>query len=137
MKTKSKSSILLGIFLITLIGASSCKKEKDKQIPPEIAFKSGSAYVSSNANLTTNDTIVVGITANKTEDKDLLTRFVATQKYDAGSATTILNEAFSQDTYSKDIQIITRNVAGIEAYTFTIINRDGLTKTIALTFTVN
>jgi len=84
-----------------------------------------------------NDTIKVGITANKTEDKDLLQRFIATQQLDAAAATTIINESFNQDSYEKDMTIITRNVAGIEKYTYTIINRDGLTKTISLVLTVN
>ncbi len=137
MKTTIKVNILFGLILITFIGVSSCKKEKDKQIPPTMSFKTSVGYVSADATLPKNDTITVGVTAAKSEDKDLLTRFVATQKYDGGSTTTLHNESFNQDNYSKDMKIITRNVAGIEAYTYTIINRDGLTKTLTLTFTVN
>jgi hypothetical protein len=133
---KTTLNIILGLSL-TAILFTSCKKEKDQQIPPTISFKTGAGYTSANATLTTNDTIKVGITAAKSEDKDLLTRFVTTQKYDAGTAVTILNESFNQDTYSKDMTIVTRNVAGREEYTYTIINRDGLTKTLTLTFTVN
>lgn len=131
-KTLSKMTIAICIIAVT-----SCKKDKDKQIPPNIAFKTSAGYTYANANVTTNDTLLVGITAEKTEDKDLLTRFVATQKYDAGSTTTLINESFNQDTYSKDIQIITRNIAGTETYTYTIINRDGLTATKTLVLTVN
>lgn len=129
--------LIIASVFVTGVLFVSCKKDKDQQIPPTISFKTGSGYTSVNDTLHTNDTIVVGITAAKSEDKDLLTRFVATQKYDAGTATTLLNESFNQDTYSKDMTIITRNVAGSEAYTFTIINRDGLTKTLSLTFVVN
>jgi hypothetical protein len=134
MKTTSQflfAMAIAGIFV------TSCKKDKDQQIPPTMSFKTGSGYVSTSDTLSMNDTIVVGITAAKSEAQDLLTRFVATQKYDAGTATSFINESFNQDNYSKDMTIITRNVAGTEAYTFTIINRDGLTKTLALTFTVN
>lgn len=137
MKKSIKINVLLGILFLTALGISSCKKEKDKQIPPTMSFKTGAGYTSADAVLTKNDTITVGITAAKSEDKDLLTRFVATQKYDAGTTTTLLNESFNLDNYSKDMQIITRNVAGTEVYTYTIINRDGLTKTLTLTFTVN
>jgi hypothetical protein len=120
-----------------LIFSISCKKEKDQQIPPDIAFKTGAGYVSSNALVGMNDTILVGITASKTEDKDLLVRFVATQQYDTDpNVVTLLNESFNQDNYSKDMTIITRKVAGIETYTYTIINRDGLTKTVSLALTV-
>ena len=136
MKTQIKTQILGLITILTLLVVSSCKKEKDKQIPPNIAFKTSSGYTYDSGTFSMNDTLLVGITAEKTEDKDLLTRFVETQKYDAGSTTTLLNESFNQDTYSKDMTIITRNVSGTEVYTFTIINRDGLTTTKTLTITV-
>lgn len=136
MKTQIKTQILGIITILTILIASSCKKEKDKQIPPNINFKTSSGYTFDSGIFPMNDTLLVGINAEKTEDKDLLTRFVETQKYDAGSATTLLNESFNQDTYSKDMTIITRSVSGTEVYTFTIINRDGLTTTKTLTITI-
>lgn len=137
MKT-STALFINGIFLaVIIIAASSCKKESDKQIPPDISFKTGTGYVFADAVVTVNDTLKVGINASKTEDKDLLTRFVATQQYDAAAATTIINESFNQDTYSKEMTIITRSIPGTEKYTYTIINRDGLTATKTLVLTVN
>lgn len=136
MKTQLKNQILGILTILTLLIASSCKKEKDKQIPPKIDFKTSGGYTYNSGTFTMNDTLLVGITAEKTEDKDLLTRFVETQKYDGGSATTLVNESFNQDTYSKDMTIITRSVSGTEEYTFTIINRDGLTTTKTLTITI-
>ncbi|MCW3070658.1 MAG: hypothetical protein JWO44_548 [Bacteroidetes bacterium] len=137
MKTIT-SKLFLGLLLITAaVFSPACKKEKDKQIPPELSFKTGSGYTSSSDSVGTNDTLLVGVNANKTEDKDLLQRFIVTQQYDANSATTILTESFNQDTYSKDMTIITRSVAGTEKYTYTIINRDGLTKTISLVLAVH
>jgi hypothetical protein len=135
MKTKIKTQILSAILILVVIVSASCKKEKDKQIPPVMNFKTGAGYISADATLSMNDTIKIGVDCAKSEDKDLLTRFVETQRYDGGAATTILNESFNQDNYSKDMTIITRNVAGTESYNFTIINRDGITtsKTINLT----
>lgn len=133
---KTITSALFGL-LIMAAGISSCKKDKDKMIPPDLSFKTGGSYISGDATVGMNDTLLVGVNASKTEDKDLLQRFVVTQQYDSNSATTIYTESFNQDTYSKDMTIITRNVAGREKYTYTIINRDGLTKTIALVLTVN
>jgi hypothetical protein len=133
-----KTKLLFGMMILAAVALSpSCKKEKDKMIPPDISFKSGTGYTSGNATVGMNDTLLVGINASKTEDKDLLQRFVVTQQYDANAATTILSESFNQDTYSKDMTIITRNVAGTEKYTYTIINRDGLTRTISIVLTVN
>jgi hypothetical protein len=135
---KNKTQMILGLLIASAALISpSCKKEKDKMIPPEISFKSGSGYTSGDKTVGMNDTLLVGINASKTEEKDLLQRFIVTQQYDTNGATTILSESFNQDTYSKDMTIITRNVAGIEKYTYTIINRDGLTKTISIVLTVN
>jgi hypothetical protein len=133
---KIKTQILAVLTVMTVLIASSCKKEKDKMLPPIMNFKTGSGYTYGNVTVTTSDTLLVGITAEKAEENDPLTRFVVTQKYDAGSATTILNESFSQETYSKDMNIYTRSVAGTETYTYTIINRDGITTTKTLVITV-
>lgn len=132
-----KKNFFYSLGLLVILFSSSCKKDEDKQIPPDISFKTDAGYVSTNTTLHTNDTILVGINASKTEDKDLLTHFVATQQYDANAPTTIVNENFDLDTYSKDMTIITRKTAGIEKYTYTIINRDGLTNTISIVLTVN
>ncbi len=131
-----KTQIVSAVIFLAVVLSTSCKKEKDKQIPPVLNLKMGSGYTCADATLPKNDTITVGVTAQKSEDKDLLTRFVETQQYDGGTITTIANESFSQDSYSKDMIIITRNIAGTEVYTFTIINRDGITTTKKLTFTV-
>ncbi|MFL5762597.1 MAG: hypothetical protein ACJ77K_01565 [Bacteroidia bacterium] len=136
MKKATRTSLLAILAVLTVLIASSCKKDKDQMIPPTLSWKTGSGYSYGNLTLTTNDTILVGITAQKAEENDPLTRFVETQKYDAAAATTILNESFSVDNYSKDMYIYTRGVAGTETYTFTIINRDGLTTTKTMTITV-
>ena len=136
MKTKINTRILLALLLLVVIVSASCKKNKDKQIPPVLDLKTGSGYTSVDKTLPMNDTITVGVNCQKSEDKDLLTRFVETKAYDGAASTTIYNESFNQDSYSKDMTIITRNVAGTERYTFTIINRDGLVTTKALVFTV-
>ena len=136
MKSKIKTQIFSTILILAVIVSASCKKQKDKQIPPVLNLKTGAGYTSADATLPMHDTIMVGITAQKSEDKDLLTRFVETQAFDGGSPTTLINESFNQDSYSKDMTIITRSIAGTEKYTFTIINRDGLTTTKTLIFTV-
>jgi hypothetical protein len=134
---KTTSTFLITLSMLVAMLSPACKKEKDKMIPPEISFKTGSGYTYTADSVGMNDTLLVGITASKTEEKDLLQRFVVTRQYDSNSATTILTESFNQDTYEKDMTIITRNVPGTEKYTYTIINRDGLTKTIFLVLTVN
>ena len=123
---------LAGLFFL-----SSCEKDEGKL--PNIAFKTGGTYVSADKTVGKNETITVGIDASKAEDKDVLKTFDASRAYDGGTASSFLNESLSGsqgDNYSKDVTITTRNQAGTEKYTFTVVNRDGLVNSVSLTLTV-
>jgi hypothetical protein len=129
------------IFLLATIASlfclSSCEKDEGKL--PAIAFKTGGTYVSADKIVGLNETITVGIDASKTEDKDVLKTFDASRSYDGAAASSFLNETLSGsqgDSYSKDVTITTRNQAGTEKYTFTVVNRDGLVNSVSLTLTV-
>ena len=138
MKKSTSQLVMYCLLLLAAVSISaSCNKNKDKMIPPELHFKTDAGYTYADCTLTTNDTITVGVNAAKTEGKDLLTRFVVAQSLDGASSTTWYQESFNNDTYTKDLTIITRNVAGTEKYTFTIINRDGLVTSLNLMLTVN
>jgi hypothetical protein len=132
-----KKIILLSFVIVTAF-FTSCKEEDEGKLP-NISFKSGANYTSADATVGMGDTITIGIQASKAEDKDVLKTFDATLKYDNGSDSSFYNESLSGskgDNYSNDIQIIARNVAGKESYTFTVINRDGLRNSVGLTLTV-
>lgn len=123
------------VITITLI---SCKKKKvDPHVPPDVIFKTGGIYTSSDRTLNRKDTITVGITATKTEDD--LKSYNVSYAYDSGATTTTFyNYLLTTDEatgYSHDIQIIARNQVGTERWVFSIVDRDGnLTqKTIILT----
>ena len=138
MKTTIFTKLMCGIALFGAITlSSSCKKEEDKKVPPAISFKSGTGYTNANGNFGMNDTIVVGINASKTEAEDNLKKFTVTQQYDGGTVNTTQVENFDLDNYTTDVTIVTRAVAGTEKYTFTIINRDGLTASKSLVLYVN
>lgn len=129
------------IFSMAAIAATtlllSCEKDEGKL--PAISFKTGAEYTSTDMTVGMNDTILVGINANKTEDKDVLKTFDASRAYDGGESNTFLNESLSGsegDNYSRDIEIITRDTTGTEHYTFTVINRDGLKNSVSLTLNV-
>ncbi len=133
---KKLASLFLFIGIIALI--QSCEKDEGKL--PNIAFKVDLTHVFKDQTATQNDTLLIGITASKSEDKDVLKTFNGTVSYDGAAATTIVNESLSGsngDNYSKDIQVITRSQAGTEKYTFTVVNRDGITNSVSLTLTVN
>ena len=84
---------------------------------------------------------MVGIVASKAEDKDVLISFDESVTYDAAATgTSVFSESLSGsngNNYTKDISVKTRNVAGTEKYTFTVINRDGLKNSVSLKITVN
>jgi len=129
------------IFLLACVASlfclSSCEKDAGKL--PNIAFKTGGTYLSADKVVGQNETILVGIDASKSEDKDVLKTFDASHSFDGAAATSFLNESLSGsqgDSYTKDISITTRAQAGTEKYTFTVINRDGLVNSVSLTLTV-
>ncbi len=133
-----KNSIFM--FAIVAIAAacfSSC--EKDEGNLPNIAFKTGSNYLSHSDTISVGDTVMVGINASKAEDKDVLKSFDASKAFDNGSSTSFFSESLSgsnEDSYSKDFTIIARKQAGKETYTFTVVNKDGLKNTVSLDLVV-
>ena len=134
---KIQKIIFSSAILCLLFSASACKKKKDAHVPPDVAFKTGSGYTAGDVTVTTQDTLKVGIVATKTED-DLKSLNVS-YAYDGSSTTTTQNTfymtASEYEYYEKDVQIITRNVAGSERWVFSIVDRDGniTQKTIVLT----
>jgi hypothetical protein len=125
MKKKNLIAKLIIIFIITFI---SCKKKKvDPHVPPDVVFKTGSKYISSDVILPKQDTIWVGINATKTEDN--LKSYNVSYAYDGVATTTsffnYLVSSSEYESYSKDIQIVTRNQAGTEKWVFSIVDRDG------------
>lgn len=137
MKTIFKP-LIFGIILISFFGLSSCRKNKDAHIPPNVVFKTDVGYTSANATVAQGDTILVGIKATKTEDD--LKSYNASYAYDGASTTTtfynyLLNSA-EYNYYEKDLQLIMRNQAGTEKWVFSIVDRDGNITQLSLTFTV-
>ena len=117
---------------------ASCKKDEGKL--PNIALKTGTGYISADATVKKDTTVIIGITASKAEDKDVLQSFDVSRSLDGATATSIDNVTLSGsngDNYTKDESIHVRNQAGTEKYTFTVVNKDGLKNTVTVTLTVN
>jgi hypothetical protein len=132
-----KSIFMLAIAVVFTAFFTSC--EKDAGELPNISFKSGGNYLNHNDTVNVNDTVLIGINASKSEDKDVLKSFDASRSYDNGAGNSFISESLSGssgDSYSKDVTVITRNQAGTETYTFTVVNRDGLKNSVSLTLTV-
>ncbi|MEP6617361.1 MAG: hypothetical protein ABJA57_12310 [Ginsengibacter sp.] len=135
---KKINQYILVSLTVLLICGSSCKKDPGKL--PDISFISDTGYTSSDAALGKNEPFKIGINAAKTEEEDILKTFNISVSYDGGPSESILSQtlATSQgDNYTYDLVKSTRNQAGIEKYSFTITNRDGLVNTVSLTLTVH
>lgn len=135
---KKLTSLLVTAAAVAALSLSSCKKEEDPHIPPDMQFKTGAMYTSADATIPQGDTITVGIVVTKTED-DLRT-FNVSYSYDGGTNTTSSNytmTAAEYTGYDHDYQIIARSQAGTEKWTFTVTDRDGNVTQKSITLTVN
>ncbi len=131
-----KKIFLAAFAALIALCISSCEKDEGKL--PNIAFKSGGIYTSTDKTIAVGDSVVLGINASKSEDKDYLKTFTISKAIGGGAAAEIFNEALSGasgDAYTHDITLH-GTVAQSEKYTFTVVNKDGLTNAVSLTLTV-
>ena len=141
MKKNNLVSITATVIMLcaTLINLSSCEKDEGKL--PDIAFKTGSTYTSADKSIDSGTDILVGITAKKTEDKDVLKTFSITHTVNGGSQVTdqtINLTSAQEDTYSQDFTLTPTGSSGDQLkYTFTVTNRDGLINSVNFTITIN
>lgn len=116
---------ILGIF--TLLMVSSCKKNTDPHIPPDLAFKTGGNYTAADRTVMHGDSIYVGIIITKKEDD--IRNLNISYAYDGNTSTTTLQNvamtAAEYSGYDHDFWIHTRNIAGTEKWIFTVTDRDG------------
>ena len=138
MKTiKNKTITLLLALAAVTFSLTSC--EKDAHTPPDLVFITTAGYTSADATVGVSDTLLVGITATKTEDE--LKTYNVSYAYDgATTTTTAYNYTLTtseEDSYSKDYQVITRSTAGTEKWVFTITDRDGNIASKTINLTVN
>ena len=139
IQMKNSTTLSLLTFVIILF-SFSCKKTKaDQHVPPDVTFKSGGIYTDGDKTVNKKDTIVVGLTATKTEDD--LKSYNVSYLYDgATSSTTFYNyvlTAAEANSYSHDIKLGARNQSGTEKWVFSIVDRDGNITQKTIVVTVN
>jgi hypothetical protein len=127
------------IIICALISIQSCEKDAGKK--PNIAFKTGAGYISADASLTGDSMMTIGITASKSEDKDVLKKFNISRSYNGKADSTLFEKDLTGaegDNFSYDLDTKVFKTSGTKAkYTFTVTNRDGLIGQISLTVTTN
>jgi hypothetical protein len=118
---------------------SNLSCEKDEGLLPDISFKTGGNYTSSDATLAGGSALLMGISASKTEDKDVLKEFNISKSIDGGENISVFAKSLSGsegDTFEYDYSTTVDDVSGQTAtYTFTVTNRDGLVNQVFLTIT--
>ena len=137
MKNKT-IQIMTVIMLAGMLAMQSCKKEDDERTPPSIKFVTGAGYVSSDLTLSTDTSVVVGITVTKTEDE--LRTFNVSRAYDnAPGTTTVSNETISGNEvngFARNVTVHTRVTPGLEKYIFTTTDKDGNVASVSFILTV-
>jgi len=131
--------LVKSLFLLATIAVfASCKKDEGKL--PNISFKTGPVYISSNIGLAPTSVIVIGINASKSEEEDVLKKFTISKSVNGAAASTIYSQDLSGaegDSYSHDYtEVLVGNAGDTIKYTFTVTNRDGLTNQLSVTITV-
>lgn len=133
-----KKFLFIAGIISMIIMASSCKKNTDAHIPPELTLKTGGNYTSGDRSIMHGDSVLVGIVITKKED-DLRTLNFS-YAYDGSSTTTTLQTitmtAAEYGGYDHDFWIHTRNTAGTEKWIFTVTDRDGNLAQKSFTLTV-
>jgi hypothetical protein len=127
--------VLVGVLCATML--SSCERDAGKL--PDIAFKTGSGYISTNVSLIRGSNFKIGIDAAKTENRDVLKQFNISRSVNGATATTVFSQSLSGaegDNYSYDYNATLDTTVGqTNKYTFTVTNRDGLVNQVSLTTT--
>ncbi len=133
MKRIFKSLLLLTIVL----SFASC--DKDAGTLPNLAFKTGGTYVSTDVTQAGGSSLTIGITASKSESADVLKKFNISKSINGGAASSVFDKDLSGtegDAYNYDFATTVDTTSGQKSkYTFTVTNRDGITNQLNLTVT--
>jgi hypothetical protein len=117
---------------------SSCEGDEGKL--PNISFKTGAGYTSANATVTAGSPLKIGITASKSESKDVLKTFNVSKSVNGGANMTVSNmtlTAAQGDNFDYDFNVNADSAGTAVKYIFTVTNRDGLINSVDLTVTAN
>lgn len=128
--------------LVPLLAAGillvSCNKDEGKL--PNIAFKAGAGYISTDSSVAGGTNISIGINASKSEDNDVLKKINISKSVNGTAASSVFDKDLTGtegDAYTYDYSTtLDTNKGQTNKYIFTVTNRDGLTNQVALTLTV-
>jgi hypothetical protein len=134
-----KHAVKFFLFSLLILTLNSCEKDEDKK--PDISFKTGASYTSSDVTLAGGTVATIGILAEKTEEEDVLTHFNVAISVNGLAAVSVFDEeiaAADEDIYDYDFTYAVPVGPGITyKLTFTVTDRDGQTNQVSLTVTAS
>lgn len=114
----------LGILLIGFLSATSCNRDDDGPVVnPTINFVMDSGYTYQNDTLPLSDTLKVGVIIQ--EGNENLRTFLVRSVYDQQQPVITDSLPVGSDTFEFEKQIILRDVAGTERWSFGVEENDG------------
>lgn len=136
MKIKSIDQFMAVFVAASVILLSSCKKEEDERVPPDLSFNMGVGYTFADKTVLVDDSVIIGAIATRKEDD--LKSFNISVLYDGALAAnyfTYFMTAAETGYYVKELRIKTRSQTGTEKWIFSVTDKDGniTQKTITLT----
>ncbi len=132
-----KSALLTFTTSSLLLFISGCEMDEGKL--PNISFKTGGNYLTSNDTLVGKSSLLIGIDASKSETEDVLKKFDVSKSVNGASAVSVFNKSLSGNegnNYNYDYNSTVDSIPGTNTkYIFTVTNRDGLTNQVSITVT--
>lgn len=133
MKKVFHSLLLFSISALII----SCEKDEGKL--PNLGFKTGGSYISTDVTQVPGSSITIGITASKAESADVLKKFNISKSVNGASSSSVFDKDLTGtegDAYNYDFVTTVDTTNGQKSkYTFTVTNRDGITNQLSLTVT--
>lgn len=136
-----KTIKLFGLLMIAGMVFTSCGKDDDEPIPvdntPVMTFMGGADYISADASLVPGATFKVGINANESSNSNKNLESFKVVRINNNVPTTVdeeMNINSSSFTWERD-DLVALATAGEERWTFTITDKDGMSKELSFIIT--
>ncbi|HET6991611.1 MAG TPA: hypothetical protein VFJ43_09825 [Bacteroidia bacterium] len=112
-------------FLLSVVLIISCKKKDNT--PPDLQFKTGTGYTSTNLTISPGGTFTVGMVANKGADD--LNMFYTEVAFDGANTASLVSRIYMTESERKhaehDITVTCRNQPGNERWIFDVNDGNG------------
>ena len=136
-----KTIYLFGLLL--LAGATvftSCKKDEDEEptvdMTPVLTFIGGAGYTDADATIAPSSTFKVGINASANSNSNSkIASFKVVRTFNNVATDVFEDNSINESTYTWEDDLIANAVAGEERWTFTVTDKAGLIKELAIIIT--